>query len=70
MYVLGVNDARQTEIHTAEPLVTGPRAFEDELVIEKQKHKNYQVLIKSEQKWLKHGGEQFALRFMNLLILF
>jgi hypothetical protein len=30
----GVNDVRQTEIHTAEPLAPQPRAFEVELAIE------------------------------------
>jgi hypothetical protein len=33
--VRGVNDVRQTEIHTAEPLVPQPSVFEDELAIEK-----------------------------------
>jgi hypothetical protein len=33
--VLEVNDVRQTEIHTAEPLVPQPRAFEVEMAIEK-----------------------------------
>ena len=32
-----VNDARQSEIHTAEPLVPEPSAFEVELAIEKLK---------------------------------
>ena len=37
----GVNDARQTEIHTAEPLVPEPSAFEFELVIKMLKrHKS------------------------------
>jgi len=31
----GVNDVRQREIHTAEPLVPEPTAFEVELAIEK-----------------------------------
>jgi hypothetical protein len=35
--VHGVSDVRQTEIHTAEPLVTEPSAFEFELAIEKLK---------------------------------
>jgi len=35
--VLGVNDVRQRETHTAEPLVPEPRAFEDEMAIEKRK---------------------------------
>ena len=35
--VHGVNDVRQTEIHTAEPLVPEPSAFEVELAIGKLK---------------------------------
>ena len=39
--VHGVNDVRQTEIHTAEPLVPEPSASEVELAIEKLKiHKS------------------------------
>ena len=34
----GVNDVRQTEIHTAEPLVPEPSAFEVDLAIEKLKN--------------------------------
>jgi len=37
MNVHGVSDVRQAEIHTAEPLVPEPRAFEIEIVIEKIK---------------------------------
>jgi len=37
----GVHDGRQTEIHTAEPLVPEPSAFDVELAIEKLKgHKS------------------------------
>jgi hypothetical protein len=35
--VNGVNDVRQTEMHTAEPSVPEPRSFEVEIVIEKMK---------------------------------
>jgi len=36
-----VNDVRQTEIHTAEPFVSEPSAFEFELAIEKlNRHKS------------------------------
>jgi hypothetical protein len=49
IHVRGVNDVRQTEIHTAEPLVPEPSAFEIELAIEKFKVTNHQVLIKSQQ---------------------
>jgi hypothetical protein len=45
----GVNDVRQTEIHTAEPLVTEPSASKVELAIEKLKVTNHQVLIKYQQ---------------------
>ena len=33
--VRGVNDVRQTEIHTAEPLVPEPSAFEVEMTLKK-----------------------------------
>jgi len=35
--VHGVHDGKQTEIHTAEPLVPEPSAFKVELAIEKLK---------------------------------
>ena len=39
--IQGVNDVRQTEIHTAEPLVPEPSAFEVEMAIDKLKrHKS------------------------------
>jgi len=39
--IQGVNDVRLTEIHTAEPLVPEPSAFEVEVAIEKLKrHKS------------------------------
>ena len=48
--VHGAKDVTQEEIHTAEPLVPEPSAFEVELVIEKlKKTTNHQVLIKSQR---------------------
>jgi len=44
-----VNDDRQTEIHTTEPLVPEPSAFEFAMAIEKLKDANRQLLIKSQQ---------------------
>ena len=44
--VHGVDEVRQAEIHTEEPLVPEPSAFEFELAIEKLKATNHQVLIK------------------------
>jgi len=57
MKVHGVNDVRQTEIHTAEPRVTETSAFEVDLAIENLKFTNHQVLIKSLQNVLKQGLE-------------
>ena len=45
----GVTGVRETEIHTAEPLMLDPNAFEVEVVIEKQKDPDHQVLIKFQQ---------------------
>ena len=45
----GINGVRHTEIHTAEPLVPEPSAFEVELAIEKLNVTNHQVLTKSQQ---------------------
>ena len=57
--VQGVSNVRQTEIHTAEPLVPEPSAFEFEIAIEKLKgHKSPgtdQILA----KLIKVGVEQF-----------
>ena len=47
--VHGVTNARQTELHTAEPLVLESSAFEFQMVIEKLKGHIHQVLIKSQQ---------------------
>jgi len=47
--VHGAKDVRQEEIHTAEPLVLEPSAFEVEVAIEKLKSTNPQVLIKSQR---------------------
>jgi hypothetical protein len=46
--VHGVNDGGQVEIHTAEPLVPEPSAFEVELAIENLKIHKHQVLIRSQ----------------------
>jgi hypothetical protein len=45
----GINDVRQTEIHTAEPLLPEPSAFEVEMAMEELKDTNNQVFIKSKQ---------------------
>jgi hypothetical protein len=45
--VHGVIDVSQAKIHTAEPLVTDPSAFEFDLAIEKLKVTHHQVVLKS-----------------------
>ena len=65
----GVNGVRQTEIHTAQPILPEPSTFDFEMAIEKLKRGKSPVLIKSQQNWLKQKVEQFAIRSINLLIL-
>jgi hypothetical protein len=45
----GVNDLTQTEIPTAEPLLSEPIAFDVEMLIEKLKDTHHQALFKSQQ---------------------
>ena len=47
--VHGVNDDRQTKLHTAEPLIPEPSASDVEWAIGKLKCHKYQVLIKYQQ---------------------
>jgi hypothetical protein len=47
--VHGFNHVRQTAIHTAEPLVPEPCAFQIQMANEKLKNINPQVLIKFQQ---------------------
>jgi hypothetical protein len=68
--VHGVNDVRQTELHTAEPLVAEPSAFEVEMAIEKLKRHKSPGIVQIQAELIKAGVEQFAVRSMNLLILF
>jgi len=55
--VHGVNDKTEIHTHTAEPLVPDPSVFEFEMTIKNSKGTYHQVLIKSQQKWLKEGVE-------------
>jgi hypothetical protein len=53
---VGINDARQTEIHTAEPLVPEQSAFEVELAIEKLKRHNSPGIDQIPSELIKVGG--------------
>ena len=51
--VHGVNDVRQTEVHTAEPLVPEPSSFEVELANEKLKsHKSQGIDGRIILRWI------------------
>ena len=66
--VIGFHDVRQTETHTAEPLVPERSAFEFELAIEKHKsHKSpgiYQILA----ELIKEGGSTIRYQIHKLII--
>ena len=65
--VHGVHDVRQTETHTAQPLVPEPSAFGDELAIEKLKsHKSPGIgLIPAEL--IKEGGRTIRFQIQKLI---
>jgi hypothetical protein len=68
--VHGVDDVRQAEIHTAEPLVPEPSAFEVELAIQKLKSHKSPGIDQIPAELIKAGVGQFAVQFINLLFLF
>jgi len=68
--VHGVNDIRQIEIHTAEPLVPELSAFEVEVAIEKLKLYKSSGIYHIPRELIKAGVQQFVLRAKTLLILF
>jgi len=65
-----VNDVRQAEIHTEEPLVSEPSTFEVELAIEKLKSHKSPGNDQIPAELIKAGVGQFVVRFINLLFLF
>ena len=68
--VHGVNDVRQTEIHTAEPLLPEPSAFEFELAIEELKSHTSPGINQIPRELIKAGDRKFAMRSINMLFLF
>jgi len=68
--VHGVNDNRQTQIHTAEPLVAEPSAFEVEMAIEKLKRHKSPCMDQIPAELIKAGGKITALRSVKLFIRF
>ena len=66
--VHGVNDDRQTEIHTADPLVPQPSASEVELVIEKLKSHKSPGIDQMPAELIKAGSETFRCEIHKLII--
>jgi len=64
--VHGVKDVGQAEIHTAEPLVLEPSAFEVELAIGKLKSHKSPGIDEISAELIKAGGGKFAGRFISL----
>ena len=63
----GVNDVRQTEIHTAEPLVPEPRAFEVEMAIEKLKSHKSPGIDQVPAKLIKARGQMICHEIHKLI---
>jgi hypothetical protein len=66
---MGVNDVRQTETHTAEPLVPVPSSSEVEIAIEKLKMYKSPGTDQIPAELIQAGGIHYVLRSTNLLIL-
>ena len=66
--VHGVHVVRQTETHTAEPLVPEPSAFEVDLAIEKLKSHKSPGIDQIPEELIKEGGKTILLEVHKLLI--
>jgi len=66
--VHGVNDVRQTEIHTAEPLVPEPGTFDLEMAIKKLKTHKSPSIIQIPAKLIKAGGRTIHYVIHKLII--
>ena len=58
--VHGVNDVRQTAVHTTEPLVPEPCAFEVQMVIEKLNRNKSPGIDQIPAEVIKPGGRRIA----------
>ena len=64
----GVNDVRQAEIHTSEPLVPDPSASEVELAIEKLKSHKSPGIDQIPAELIKAGGKAIRCAIHKLII--
>ena len=65
--VHGIKDIGQAEIHTAEPLVTEPSAFEIELAMDKLKSRKSPDIDQIPAELLKAGGRIICLEIHKLI---
>ena len=65
--VHGVHDVRQTETHTAEPLVPEPSAFEVDLAIEKLKSNKSPGIDQIPAELIKEGGRTIRYQIHKLI---
>jgi len=68
--VHGVNDVRHTEVHTAEPLVPTPSAFEVHLAVEKLKGHESPGIDQIPGEFIKAGGRTIHYEIHKLLFIF
>jgi len=66
--IYGVNDVRQSEIHTAEPLVPEPSAFEVELAIEELKSHKLPGIDQIPSELIKAVGKTIHSEIHKLII--
>ena len=65
-----VKGVRQREIHSAVPLMSEPSGCETQMAIEKVQRHKPPGIDQIQENWLTQRVEKFALRSINLLILF
>jgi len=68
--VHGVNDVRQTEIHTTEPLAPQPSGFEVQNAFGKLKGHKSSRIDQIPEEFIREGVGQFVLRSKTLVIVF
>jgi len=65
---MGISDVRQTEIHTAEPLVSESSVFEFEMFIEKLKRHKSPGIDQIPKELIKAGGRTNRFVIHELII--
>ena len=66
--VHGVHDVRQTETHTAEPLLSEPCAFGVDLVIENHKSHKSPTIVQIPSELIKEGGRTIRYQIHKLIV--